>query len=117
MPKPKLNRASERRVAQEIVVDAYTSDERALGWYYYLEEKVKFPLRARCDAVRLDSPLKKGELVEVLSLAKEDDCMREPFALIEFAGCKLGVPLARRTRRPSTGEPPGDRLYCNRAAK
>ena len=28
-------------------------------------------------------------------MAKEDDCMREPFVLIRFAGRKLGVPLAQ----------------------
>ena len=40
------------------------------------------------------SPLKKGEEVEVIGMAKEDDCMREIFVLIEFAGRKLGVPLS-----------------------
>ena len=95
MPKPKSNPTREHRIEQEIIVDAYNSEERALGWYYYLEEKLKFPFRASCDAVRSVSPLKKGEVVEVLSLAIEDDCMREPFALIEFAGRKLGVPLAQ----------------------
>lgn len=41
------------------------------------------------------SPLKKGEKVEVIALAKEDDCMREMFVLIRFAGRKLGVPLSQ----------------------
>ncbi len=30
----------ERRIAMEIVVDAYDEQERALGWYYYLEDKL-----------------------------------------------------------------------------
>ena len=49
MPKPKrpaLNRAREHRIEQEIVVDTYTSDERALSWYYHLEEKLAFPFKA-----------------------------------------------------------------------
>jgi len=41
------------------------------------------------------SPLKKGEEVEVLGLANEDDCMVENFVLIRFAGRKLGVPLSQ----------------------
>ena len=86
--------AGDRRI-DDFAIDAYGAEKRALGGYYYLEEKLKFPFRARCDAVRSVSPLKKGELVEVLSLAREDDCMREPSALIEFAGRKLGVPLAQ----------------------
>jgi hypothetical protein len=35
-----LNRTREHRIEQEIVVDAYTEDERALGWYYHLESKL-----------------------------------------------------------------------------
>lgn len=98
MPEPKhpaLNRAIERRIEQEVVVDAYTSDERALGWYYYLEEKLKFPFKAKCVSARSVSPLVKGEEVEIIGMAKEDDCMREPFVLIQFAGRKLGVPLSQ----------------------
>lgn len=30
------------------VVDAYGSEERAIGWYYYLENELSFPFRARC---------------------------------------------------------------------
>jgi len=98
MHKPKraaLNRIRERRIEQEIVVDAYNEEERAMSWYYYLEEKLEFPFKARCIAPRTISPLKKGEEVEVLAMAQEDDCMREMFVRIEFAGRKLGVPLAQ----------------------
>ena len=76
MSKPKLNRAREKRIADWVVVDAYTSDERAMSWYYYLEEKLEFPFKARCVVPRTISPLKKGEEVEALALAREDDCMR-----------------------------------------
>lgn len=93
MPKLRLNRARERRIEQEIVVDAYTPEERAMGWYYHLEEKLAFPFKARCVAPRTISPLKKGEEVDVISMAREDDCMHEMFVLIRFAGRKLGVPL------------------------
>lgn len=96
MPKPrKLDPARERRILDEIVVDAYGPEERAMGWYYYLEEKLAFPFKARCIAERSVSPLKKGEEVEVLGLAKEDDCMAEIFVLIRFSGRKLGVPLSQ----------------------
>jgi hypothetical protein len=88
-----LNRTREHRIEQEIVVDAYTSEERAMSWCYYLDEKLAFPFKAKCIAVRTISPLKNGEEVEVLGMAKEDDCMREMFVLIGFAGRKLGVPL------------------------
>jgi hypothetical protein len=90
-----LNRARERRIEQEIVVDAYTSDERAIGWHCYLGDKLRFPFKAKCAAARAISPLTKGEEIEVPGMAPEDDCMREMFVLIRFAGRRLGVPLVQ----------------------
>jgi len=98
MPKPKrpaLNRVRERRITYEIVVDAYGPEERAMGWHCYLDDKLRFPFKARCIVVREISPLKKGEEVEVLGMAPADDCMRAMFVLVQFAGRKLGVPLAQ----------------------
>ena len=109
MPKRhRLNRARERRIVNEIVVDAYTPDERAMSWYYYLEGKLAFPFRAKCLAIIVPlspalsragrgslSPMKKGEEVEVLSLAKEDDCMTEMFVVIRFGRRKFGGRLSQ----------------------
>lgn len=64
-------------------------------WYYSAEDKLAFPFKAKCVAERPVSPLRKGEEVEVLGLAKEDDYMSETFVLIRFAGRKLGVPLSQ----------------------
>ena len=36
----------EQRITMEIVVDAYTAEEQALGWYYYLERTLQFPFMA-----------------------------------------------------------------------
>ena len=92
-PKPNPNSARERRIEEDIVVDAYGEEERALSWYYYLEGKLQFPFRAKCAAARKVSPLKTGEEVEVLGMAPEDDCMRTMIVLIRFADRTLGVPL------------------------
>jgi len=47
MTRPKENAAREHRIEMEAVVDAYGEMERAVGWYYYLEGKIKppFPIR------------------------------------------------------------------------
>ena len=98
MPQPKrpaLNRAREHRIEQEIVVDAYTPEERTIGWHCYLDDKLRFPFNAKCIAAREISPLKKGEEVEVLGMAPADDCMREMFVLVGFAGRRLGVPFVQ----------------------
>ena len=95
MPKPQLTTSRERRIADEILVDACGLDEVASAWYYYLEGKLTFPFVARCAAVRTISPLQPGEQIEVLGLAIEDECAREILVLIGFGGRRLGVPLSQ----------------------
>ena len=43
--------AREERIHKEAVVDAYGPEERAMGWYYYLDDKISFPFSAECVAV------------------------------------------------------------------
>jgi hypothetical protein len=85
----------EKRIAYEIVVDAYNPEEQALGWYYYLEGKLQFPFRTRCIAERVISPLRPGDEVEVVGLPPEDECEREMFVLIRWGDRELAVPLAQ----------------------
>ena len=74
MPKPKPDPTREQRIIDEIVVDAYGEEERAMSWYCHLEEKLEFPFKARCVAPRTISPLKKGEKVAVIAMAQEAAC-------------------------------------------
>jgi len=60
MPEPRRNRAREHRIEQEIVVDAYTSDERALGWYYYLRGRLAI-VTVEPGRVRVHLPAKEDE--------------------------------------------------------
>jgi hypothetical protein len=55
----------------EIVVDAYGMEERAMGWFYYLQDKIAFPFIAKCFVTDTRSPLKIGERVNVSSMANE----------------------------------------------
>lgn len=72
-----------------------TRPRSAIGWHCYLDDKLRYPFKAKCIAVREISPLKKGEEVEVLGMAPADDCMREMFVIVGFACRKLGVPLVQ----------------------
>lgn len=47
----KIDKIREHRIEMEIVVDAYGSEERAMGWYYYLEDKLEFPFKAMIDEI------------------------------------------------------------------
>ena len=87
--------ARERRIADEIVVDAYSEEEQALGWYYYLEEQLAFPFKAKCTSERRISPLEPEEVVEVIGMVSEDDCMHEMFVEVRWQGRTFGVSLSQ----------------------
>ena len=58
--KPKRDETREERISMEIVVDAYNEEERAMGWYCYLEDKLTFPFLTRCISERAISPLREA---------------------------------------------------------
>lgn len=97
MPKSRKNSAREERIENEIVVDAYGPEERAMGWYYYLEDKLRFPFRAKCTVSEVVSPLKKGERVEVLRLAPEGNCTGDMLVLIRWHHRNVAIPLSQLT--------------------
>ncbi len=43
-----FNREIENRIEMEIVVDAYDKSERAMRWYYYLQDNLATPFKAEC---------------------------------------------------------------------
>jgi hypothetical protein len=91
----KKDEEREHRIAMEAIVDAYGSEEQALGWYYYLDAKITFPFTARCVEERRISPLRVGEQVMVVGMAPEDDCMGEMFVELEWLDRSFGVPFAQ----------------------
>jgi hypothetical protein len=95
MPTIEKDEEREDRIAMEIVVDAYDEEERAMGWYYYLDDKLRFPFKARCIAVRRISPLKVGEEVQVLGMIPEDACLHEMFVELRWSERTFGVPLSQ----------------------
>lgn len=94
MKRPKRDPVREDRIHNEAIVDA-RPEEQAMGWYYYLEGKIRFPFRARCVAANAVSPLRKGETVEVLRMAVEDACEHDMFVQIRWQGRKMAVPLSQ----------------------
>jgi hypothetical protein len=92
--KPRQDDEREERIAMEIIVDAYGPEEQAMGWYYYLEEKLRFPFTALCSAKRATSPLQVQDEVQVLKMAREEECKKEMFVMIRRGKGRLAVPLA-----------------------
>jgi len=85
----------EERIQNEIVVDAYGPGEQAMGWYYYLEDKIRFPFQAKCIVAKAVSPLLKGETVEVQGMAPEEACSGDMLVLIKWQGRTMAVPLSQ----------------------
>jgi calcium binding protein len=108
MAKPKIDEVREKRIDEEIIVDCYGEAERAMGWYYYLEDHLEFPFTAKCIAAKSISPLKVGEEVEVLRMAPEDECDHEILVTIRWEKRKFAAPLSqlgsvRASRETITG--------------
>ena len=77
------------------MVDACDETERVTGWHCYLEEKLRFPFKARCINLRPISPLKKNEQVLVEGMASEEECGEEMFVTVLWQKRKLAVPSAQ----------------------
>ncbi|OGL84505.1 calcium-binding protein [Candidatus Uhrbacteria bacterium RIFCSPLOWO2_01_FULL_55_36] len=85
----------EQRIEDEVIVDCYGPEEQALGWYYYLHDTVQCPFKAKCVKERPISPLRKGDIVEVTGMPKEEECEHEMFATVTWEGRTLAVPFAQ----------------------
>ena len=97
MAKPKRDHVREERIHEEIIVDAYGPEEQAMGWYYYLEDKIRFPFKAKCVIFKVISPLRRGESVDVQGLAPEDTCSSDMLVLIQWQGRNMAIPLSQLT--------------------
>lgn len=87
--------AREDRILMEVIVDAHDEEEQAMGWYYYLDDKIHFPFIAQCIKVAAKSPLLEGEQVTVIQLASADECNHEIFVEIKWNNRTLCVPLVQ----------------------
>ena len=97
MKKTKRDPIREDRIQDEVIVDAYGPEEQAMGWYYYLDDKIRFPFQAKCIVAKVISPLRKGETVEVRRMAPEDACSSDMFVLIRWKGRNVAIPLSQLT--------------------
>jgi hypothetical protein len=112
--KPKKDPIREDRIHDQAIVDAYGQEEQAMSWYYYLDDKIRFPFQAKCIAPKVVSPLRKGDTVEVRGMAPEDACSADMLVLIHWHGRKMAVPLSQLAvidPDESTAEAIGDWHY------
>lgn len=90
------NKAREERIANEVTVDTYGSEEVMVGWLTYLQDNLACPFEAECIEEMKISPLRKGEKVTVLELIDANENLGGDFFVhIEWMGRKMGIPLAQ----------------------
>jgi len=85
----------EKRIFMEAVVDANGPEEQAMGWYYYLDDRVSFPFAAECIAVDKRSPLELGEHTTAVRMAGQEYCEHEMYVEISWGNKALAVPLSQ----------------------
>jgi Calcium binding len=95
MARSSLEKEHERRIAMEIILDAYGPEEQAAGWHVYLTDHLRFPFTAHCVVVRAISPLEVGDEVEVVEMASEEECQHEMFVGIRWQRRPFAAPLAQ----------------------
>ena len=95
MSRTEKDETREYRISTEAVVDAYDEEEQAMGWYYYLDDKIHFPFMAQCIKSSAKSPLCEDEQVVVMQMAPEDECMHEMFVEIKWKERVFCVPLVQ----------------------
>jgi hypothetical protein len=90
------NKAREKRIYNDVIVEAYESIDVIMCWLVYFENNLVFPFEAECIERRKISPLRKGEKVTALDLLSEEENLGGDFFVrIEWMGRKMGVPLSQ----------------------
>ncbi|MDB9309050.1 calcium-binding protein [Aphanizomenon sp. CS-733/32] len=88
MPSTESDDIREHRIKTEILVDADDKEERAMGWYYYLDDTLNFPFLARWKKKSRKSSVVEEKEVEVLGMAPDDECLKDMFVEVGYPGGK-----------------------------
>jgi hypothetical protein len=84
MAKVEKDPIREKRIDYEIVVDAYSREERAMGWYYYLADNLIFPFFANWQKKNWKTAETEVKKIKVLCMADEEECMSEMSVLAAY---------------------------------
>ena len=91
----KKDAVREERILMDVVVDAYDSEERAMGWYYYLDDKISFPFIAECIVADKRTPLELSEQITVVKMSAENYCEHDMYVDVSWKGRDLAIPLSQ----------------------
>jgi hypothetical protein len=60
------------RIHDEIIVDAYGEEEQAMSWYYYMEENLEFPMKAKVK-LRLRGGKTEEKAIKIVEIDPESE--------------------------------------------
>lgn len=81
-----IDEIRETRINTEILADAEDKEDRAMGWYYYLDDTLNFPFVAKWKKKSRKSSTIDEKEVEVLGMSPEDDCLRDMYVDVADIG-------------------------------
>ncbi len=105
MAKPKKDPIREDRIRDEVIVDANGPEEQAMGWYYYLADKLQFPFQAKCVVSKVVSPLRKAQQIAFQQPARGIEQRQYGAAVYADCRCKSrspGWPAENELSSPET---------------
>ena len=97
MKRSEEDKAREERIMMEIVVDANGEDERAMGWYCYLQDSLAFPFKATYSRRKAKGGKGKAKIVTVTGMAEEEECGGGMQVLVAWEDDEIAVALERLT--------------------
>ncbi|QSJ15164.1 calcium-binding protein [Nostoc sp. UHCC 0702] len=85
MPSVERDENRENRIETEIIVDTENDkEERAMGWYYYLDDTLNVPFMAKLKKKSRKSGTIEEKKVEVLGMAPDDDCLKDMYVEVVY---------------------------------
>lgn len=85
MPSVERDENRENRIETEIIVDTDNDkEERAMGWYYYLDDTLNVPFMAKLKKKSRKTGTIEEKQVEVLGMAPDDDCLKDMYVEVVY---------------------------------
>ncbi|GAX35811.1 calcium-binding protein [Nodularia sp. NIES-3585] len=84
MPSVERDEKREHRIKTEIIVDAEDKEDRAMGWYYYLDDNLNVPFIAKVTKKSPKTSAVEEKKVEVLGMAADDECLKDMYVEVVY---------------------------------
>ncbi|MDB9372448.1 calcium-binding protein [Nodularia sphaerocarpa] len=79
MPSVERDENREHRIKTEIIVDAEDQEDRAMGWYNYLDDSLNVPFMAKLTKKTGKTSASEEKKVEVMGMAPDDECFKDMY--------------------------------------